>query len=69
MVVKSKHNTVRFEVFLVTTKIPTLWQPLLKMETSSYSKVLLSTYQSTWQHVQNTGMLQQSTTQNLQVNT
>jgi len=46
-VVNSKHNTVRFEVFMVTTKIPTRWQLLLKMETSSYSKILLSTYQST----------------------
>jgi hypothetical protein len=46
-VVNSKHNTVRFEVLMVTTKIPNCWQPLLKMETSSYSKILLPTYQST----------------------
>jgi hypothetical protein len=46
-VVNSKHNTVRFEVLMVTTKIPTCWQPLLKMEISSYSKILLPTYQST----------------------
>jgi hypothetical protein len=45
-VVHSKHNTVRVEVLMVTTKIPTCWQPLLKTETSSYSKILLPTYQS-----------------------
>jgi hypothetical protein len=46
-VVNNKHNTVRFEVLMVTTKIPTYWQSLLKMKTSSYSKILLSTYHST----------------------
>jgi len=54
---------------MVTTKIPNCWQPLLKMEISSYSKILLPTYHSTWQHVQKTGILQQSKTQNLQLNT